>query len=175
LCHQHHRLDNLWPRVASQQDEPGPPFEHHVAAAPEPARGRDLLKQHRIHRLDQCQHCQHSRIRGRGERQVESRTRRIERQHTPARVHDRQAAPRSPRARHERHRLHLAHHHLECRGKPAHHARRRDARQPFDPIGEAARIVEHARLRRQPQRRDHGIGREVLHADELHLPHAEER
>src|SRR3989441_1001057 len=47
--------------------------------------------------------------------------------------------------------------------------------QPPHPIGEQPRVADHARPGSEPQRRDHGIRREIAHAHELDLAPAKHR
>src|SRR3989441_1054907 len=61
------------------------------------------------------------------------------------------------------------------RRPPPYHPRVRHPGKPAHTVREHPRVGEHARLVRQSQRRDHRVGRQIAHAQELDLAHPEER
>ena len=133
-------------------------------------RGIDRLKQRGIEHLDPRQYADHGTVGGLHYRKIE--TYELKWQCAPVRSDD---GERAARVRYQRDRLDLPNDHLQRPRRTARHRDVRDAIQPAQPIREQIGIVEHARLRRQPQRREHLIGIEVADADELDLLHAEKR
>src|SRR6267143_2490602 len=135
-----------------------------------PPRGIDRLKQGGIDCLHPRQQPDHTGVAGTRphDRQVEARE--IERQLPPVRI-DR--CERTALTHHQCDGLDLAHNHLQRTGRTPYDRSIGYTVQSAQALGEWLGFVEHARSRRQPQRRQDLIGIEIPDADDFDLAHTE--